>query len=89
MPPVPAAPPGASMVHSVALLLLITGVALALAALPSFRRAASDHIDTLKAVVHGERPVPVSAGVDDTKPAEPTKPTTRREIDDFDFSLFD
>lgn len=75
--------------HTVAITLLVLGVCLAITALPSVRRRASEHIDQLKDIVHGA-PIasPQSAAPVQTEITTPVA-NRRREIEDFDLSLFE
>ena len=75
--------------HSVAMTLLVLGVCLAVTALPSVRRKASEHIDQLRDIVHGA-PVRSAAEQPTAQAAVPSPiANRRREIEDFDLSLFE
>ena len=88
MPPVPVAQAGSSMVHMIAMALLVLGVSVAVMAMPAVRRKASEHVEQMSAIVHGT--VPTQTAVASVKEEDTTaEPVRRREIDDFDFSLFE
>ena len=87
---------GSSMIELFAVVLLVAGIAIAVSAVPAFRSKAAEHAAQLRAIVDPNAPKPTSVTTPASKAAgspdhtTPTPdPVRRREIDDFDYSLFD
>lgn len=93
---VPVAPPpnGAEWISSLSTLLMVSGIVLVMCALPPVRRGTAAFIDKAEKMLFPPRKQPVAAtAVQQTEPAtesapEPAEPA-RREIDEFDLSLFE
>jgi hypothetical protein len=98
--PTLAASTGSSMIELIAVVLLVAGVAFAVSALPAFRQKASEHAVQLRSIIdpNAPKPSPVTTGTG-SSPATASGSTPsnesvsesirRREIEDFDYSLFE
>ena len=84
---------GAEMIHSLSLILIIFGTAAAALALPVVRRSLGQKFDSFSDFFYGDRKVTVQQSdrlVDPTtKDYSANQATSRREIDNFDLSIFE
>ncbi len=83
---------GSSMIELLAVVLLIAGISLAVSAIPAFRKKAGEHAAQIRSIVDPTAPKPTSSSrtLDAATPSIPAKDLVqRREIEDFDYSLFE
>jgi hypothetical protein len=77
-------------ISSMSTLLMVGGVVLVLCALPPVRRMAAAALDRVEsAVVPRRKPVEAAPAAAETTPDGIPVPEVRREIEEFDLSLFD
>lgn len=84
---------GAEMIQSLSLILIIFGTAAAALALPVVRRSLGEQLDSVTDFFFGDRKPVTPAKAEQTQPASQeatvAQATSRREIDNFDLSIFE
>jgi len=91
---------GSSMIELIAIVLLVAGVGFALSAIPAFREKATEHAIQIRSLIDPKAPKPVNDLDRTNQVGTRTSGATtlnesaadtirRREIDDFDYTLFD
>jgi len=84
---------GAELIQSLSLILIIFGTAAAALALPVVRRSLGQQLDSVSDFFYGDRKPNVQQNeqqlVPTSKDSASTQATSRREIDNFDLSIFE
>jgi hypothetical protein len=78
-----------SLLHSVSLILLIAGVLITLGGKGIFTGVFQGHISSIKDFITGNDLIKENADVKEEDIEENTVGTSRREIDGFDYNLFE
>jgi len=84
---------GAELIQTLSLVLIIFGTAAAALALPVVRRSLGQQFDSISDFFYGDRKPAVQQAAQQAEPdsreTAPAQATSRREIDNFDLSIFE